>query len=1183
MSRQHKAQKKRREAERALVNAENSRRPGAASLYTPPRSTANLQHAHDNLATQTPPGTPAQTQTVAPNSTTSQPIATTSILNSGTQPAAITGPSTSFVGRGPPSHNRAPLGPAEQREPPTTRAVEPSQWTSVQDRRGSYGSGRQNHPTQNDARAPIFPRASSYNPRNRPTTSFSPAPQPTTASTTYVGGSRSPAVDMDAFQRRSEQGRRAHRDAARSGTGESSGSLTNPAQSNSADLSEETLPTTPPVPVFVQETKFQYELQGPRMIDTNYFNVTLGEYKKLYQYQLDIDLIEKEKPQPAKKKPVPRLVRRRIVQLLMEELNRAENQAPSPADPNVPLVTDYSSQIITAGEWKHPQVPGSFFIRYFNEYEQEAAPNAQVYRVVVKAAHVLNLDDFLEYLEQGPTSDFAQTYEDSAAVVQALNIICSYFPYQKCFPPGNAELTTLNGSKFHGLAQGHDEYETTTGRASAPTRLLPGLHSIPGFFRTIRTVFGKPRHIDLNVNSTTSTFYKPGTVEELIRAHHRGQLNHGDEKKITIFIKGVRARTGSNMIVTVVGLANPPHGDLPPATPTQANLTRQEGGYMVRVKIGEGEETFTAAGLRMLAGQTYTNTLVAPENAVRRPAVNRDAIMDTGRSLFYGSEPDDSRSDDSQSDGIRPLSQGLREFDIALSTNLLEVSSYRLNPPPLVYGGPRDTYDVPPPARPVKEAQLKLGFWNLIGLTFVQPAPAFHWTVVELVRGTNTSKSTIPAHDRFVESLQEAMKKSGITNARYKKPNFCQFSLPSFHLPTYHDRQKVEKNATVLKTLLGGLKEAKFDLVVCLLPAKDQELHASIKLVGDVEIGISTICHVMAGGHFLRPKTDPSVLANMCLKINLKMGRTTVNQALQSRTKALTSSTMIIGIDVTHAGSASMRNAPSIAAVVGSVDPHFSQWPASFKANYVAEKDANEKRSMEQVVDLESMVLNRLHCYEERNNGVPSRLLVYRDGLSEGQFDTCATKEYQSIQAARKKFLDERESRTGHRPETPPILLICCVKRHHTRLYPQNTGKDSKAWVISEGNPAPGTLVKDRITYGLNDDFFLVSQNAIKGTARPIHYKVLQNEEKLSMEDIYATTHHLCYLFGRATRSVGLCTPAYYADLAADRAREYVRKYYCPERLPDGRPPPYDMQIHKADFERRLEVHQNHKEAMFYI
>jgi eukaryotic translation initiation factor 2C len=35
-------------------------------------------------------------------------------------------------------------------------------------------------------------------------------------------------------------------------------------------------------------------------------------------------------------------------------------------------------------------------------------------------------------------------------------------------------------------------------------------------------------------------------------------------------------------------------------------------------------------------------------------------------------------------------------------------------------------------------------------------------------------------------------------------------------------------------------------------------------------------------------------------------------------------------------------------------------------------------------------------------------------------------------------------------------------------------------------------------------------------------------------------THEMCYLFGRATKSVSICPPAYYADILCTRQRVYM-------------------------------------------
>jgi eukaryotic translation initiation factor 2C len=45
---------------------------------------------------------------------------------------------------------------------------------------------------------------------------------------------------------------------------------------------------------------------------------------------------------------------------------------------------------------------------------------------------------------------------------------------------------------------------------------------------------------------------------------------------------------------------------------------------------------------------------------------------------------------------------------------------------------------------------------------------------------------------------------------------------------------------------------------------------------------------------------------------------------------------------------------------------------------------------------------------------------------------------------------------------------------------------------------------------------------------------------KNAADVLESLTHNMCYLFGRATKAVSLCPPAYYSDLACDRSRCYL-------------------------------------------
>jgi eukaryotic translation initiation factor 2C len=62
----------------------------------------------------------------------------------------------------------------------------------------------------------------------------------------------------------------------------------------------------------------------------------------------------------------------------------------------------------------------------------------------------------------------------------------------------------------------------------------------------------------------------------------------------------------------------------------------------------------------------------------------------------------------------------------------------------------------------------------------------------------------------------------------------------------------------------------------------------------------------------------------------------------------------------------------------------------------------------------------------------------------------------------------------------------------------------------------------------------------IQGTSRPAHYHVLWDENKFSADGLQSLTNNLCYTYARCTRSVSIVPPAYYAHLAAFRARCYM-------------------------------------------
>ncbi|KAK2655233.1 hypothetical protein Ddye_008285 [Dipteronia dyeriana] len=172
------------------------------------------------------------------------------------------------------------------------------------------------------------------------------------------------------------------------------------------------------------------------------------------------------------------------------------------------------------------------------------------------------------------------------------------------------------------------------------------------------------------------------------------------------------------------------------------------------------------------------------------------------------------------------------------------------------------------------------------------------------------------------------------------------------------------------------------------------------------------------------------------------------------------------------------------------------------------------------------MVRELLIAFKRSTNQKPQRIIFYRDGISEGQFSQVLLCEMDAIHKACQSLEESY---------LPPVTFIVVQKRHHTRLFPSNAAQTDRS-----GNILPGTVVDTVICHRSEYDFYLCSHAGIQGTSRPVHYHVLHDENKFTANSLQSLTNNLCYTYARCTRSVSVVPPAYYAHLAAFRARYYI-------------------------------------------
>ena len=66
-------------------------------------------------------------------------------------------------------------------------------------------------------------------------------------------------------------------------------------------------------------------------------------------------------------------------------------------------------------------------------------------------------------------------------------------------------------------------------------------------------------------------------------------------------------------------------------------------------------------------------------------------------------------------------------------------------------------------------------------------------------------------------------------------------------------------------------------------------------------------------------------------------------------------------------------------------------------------------------------------------------------------------------------------------------------------------------------------LVEQDVTHPFEYDFYLNAHSAIQGTARPVHYHVLQDDAKVPVNDFQKMIYQFSYQFMRSTTPVSLC------------------------------------------------------------
>ncbi|POS76344.1 hypothetical protein DHEL01_v205258 [Diaporthe helianthi] len=486
--------------------------------------------------------------------------------------------------------------------------------------------------------------------------------------------------------------------------------------------------------------------------------------------------------------------------------------------------------------------------------------------------------------------------------------------------------------------------------------------------------------------------------------------------------------------------------------------------------------------------------------------------------------------------------------------------------------------------------------------------PEASWKLAErsLAKGPRTQKSWTWIYLGGDSRNDVRQAEDGIKNLDDTLKKMCAKGFPPRRINS--DAPVTPDDIAAIRACLARATLKHNDLVVVISPNRlSKDTYKALKFFGDIQSGVHTSCILLnkfrKKGKDGQENWNYGYFRNVALKINMKLGGTS-HVLEQDLGVANRNALMVVGYGTSRLtekpqtpatkggdgkaaadrpqkplardqSSHEIEKEPSQVGLVISADEKLGQWQSSYWNQDPKQKvtganfTARLRTQIEFWKSTKAMTLNKPML----------SVVIYRYGVSESQIETALNQEVPVIRETFKKVFDAKPVQ---------ITLVVAIKGHAIRFFPMQVGGGSEV----SRNIKPGTVVDNIVTRHRYREFFLASHFAHNGNTKPARYVVLVdevfNEGDASNPDpvhpsgqLEKFTHDLCYLFGRATKAVGICTPAYYIDILCSRARLYNAAAAKDEIKRE-----VEKSIQDVGVKRRIlarEIHRDLANSMYWI
>lgn len=448
-----------------------------------------------------------------------------------------------------------------------------------------------------------------------------------------------------------------------------------------------------------------------------------------------------------------------------------------------------------------------------------------------------------------------------------------------------------------------------------------------------------------------------------------------------------------------------------------------------------------------------------------KPNDRRNTILDWRQKLAYETQ------------------EKICEWGWQVNHRMVEIDARILEPPKVSY---RDN----------RNAVVTDGGWRMRGMKFMRDGvrPLKNWAVVSFDRYCDVADM-----QRWIEYLCGTLRRFGV-QIENERPPIIPPADPRQHANLLGSLQSAARDAFMVS---GETPQ----LIVVILPGKDAWLYETVKKISFTELKAPVPTQCMQASKIKNPRGVEAYTENLAMKIVAKLGGLSHRVPSESLPGLVKGKTMILGADLGHPPFVPGSMVPTVACSIATYNAECDAYSAQIRLQIGRSEIIN---------DLSTMVEAHLRIFAKNNNGdYPERILVFRDGISEGQYAAALQYEHDAIVSACRRI------EGTYRPR---ILVCVCAKRHNTRFFAKEREQTDRT-----GNLPSGLCVDRSVTHPYAFDFFLQSHAGLVGTARPTHYICLLDELALTPDELQKLVHGLCFSFARCTRSVSLVPVCYMA------------------------------------------------------